>query len=468
MTERDIVRCYDRVSNPFQSLQLSADYIKSIESTPNPMLTHTIEASNSIKDVPHNLVRDWKAPNEMSWKNSAKAIFKGLINEKKIIALYGQPGKGKSFIAIDMASCLSLGKDWGGYKYKGCRGGSMILASEGGGSFDASIDAVKLKNGLPLNVTLKKFPISVIAKQFNLFGDKNTGEAPDVDRLIANIKDFNTEACVPCRLLVIDTMASTFIGGDENTVKDMNVYLANIARIVTETGVTVMIVHHSGKDQNAGLRGSSALIGAVDSSFEIKRSAVGSKERFELIARKQKDDKEGAPVEFNRVTIKLGVDEDGDVVDSQHILLETDSEFESVIPNKIDELTLDEYSVYISIALSSCHNLNYKNGKLRQNNFSWSYYQQLYQMGFKDKLELSNYIRKYIPKNCNGKITNLRGIDLSSSAVTRNSWDTGIKRWGRIGGKLAGHGLVNKNQQKQYVTEIEDIEDIMGTNEMSH
>lgn len=39
------------------------------------------------------------------------------------------------------------------------------------------------------------------------------------------------------------------------------------------TGAHVLIVHHSGKDRDRGMRGSNALLGAVDAAIEVTKDA---------------------------------------------------------------------------------------------------------------------------------------------------------------------------------------------------
>jgi DNA-binding PadR family transcriptional regulator len=58
------------------------------------------------------------------------------------------------------------------------------------------------------------------------------------------------------------------VGGDENSAKDMGLFIAACDRIRHATGATMMVVHHTGK--NGDYRGSSALKGAVDTMIELK------------------------------------------------------------------------------------------------------------------------------------------------------------------------------------------------------
>jgi predicted transcriptional regulator/energy-coupling factor transporter ATP-binding protein EcfA2 len=64
-------------------------------------------------------------------------------------------------------------------------------------------------------------------------------------------------------LVIIDTMARSAIGLDENSAKDMGEFIAAVDNIRTALDCAVLVVHHTGK--NGDMRGSSALYGAADS-----------------------------------------------------------------------------------------------------------------------------------------------------------------------------------------------------------
>jgi hypothetical protein len=74
-------------------------------------------------------------------------------------------------------------------------------------------------------------------------------------------------------LIVVDTLAVTFGGGNENAPEDMGQYVANMKRIMAESGAAVLVVHHCGKDEAKGMRGHSSLLGALDGELIVERPA---------------------------------------------------------------------------------------------------------------------------------------------------------------------------------------------------
>jgi hypothetical protein len=78
----------------------------------------------------------------------------------------------------------------------------------------------------------------------------------------------------PPKLIVIDTLNRCY-DGEENSVSDMGNFIRACDRLRAEfDGATVVIVHHTGKDEDRGSRGTSAMECAVDSMFQLKRPNI--------------------------------------------------------------------------------------------------------------------------------------------------------------------------------------------------
>ena len=103
-------------------------------------------------------------------------------------------------------------------------------------------------------------------------------------------------------LIVIDTLARNF-GGDENSSADMGAFVRNVDQLRAKWGATTLVVHHSGKDGQRGARGSSALKGAVDSEYEVVRTA--SDGIIHLSPKKMKDAPEPPALSFKLCVVPL-------------------------------------------------------------------------------------------------------------------------------------------------------------------
>ncbi len=108
------------------------------------------------------------------------------------------------------------------------------------------------------------------------------GDSAAVDALLALV---NRDEY---KLVVIDTLARSMDGADENAAKDMGLVIATAERIKRVSGACVLLVHHSGYDATHA-RGSTALRGACDIEIEAKRADDAVK----LTSRKQKNRADG-------------------------------------------------------------------------------------------------------------------------------------------------------------------------------
>ena len=106
----------------------------------------------------------------------------------------------------------------------------------------------------------------------------------DSGQVAAFIYDIRKSVRQPA-LIIIDTLARCFVGGDENSARDMGLFIHGVEAVKRATGAAVLVVHHTGKNERSGARGSSALMGAADTMI----SCGGELGILELKCEKQKD-----------------------------------------------------------------------------------------------------------------------------------------------------------------------------------
>ena len=117
-------------------------------------------------------------------------------------------------------------------------------------------------------------------------------------------------------VLFIDTLARSFGAGDENSTSDMNLVVANISALVQETGAAVILVHHSGKAKDQGMRGSNALLAGVDQVLKIDHEE-GQHQTHQQTQRwmqvtHSRDGEAGAIYSFGLTPMIIGQDEEGE------------------------------------------------------------------------------------------------------------------------------------------------------------
>jgi hypothetical protein len=208
-------------------------------------------------------------------------------------ALYGPPGSFKSFHALHIAHCIATGTAWMGNEVTEA-GGVLYIAGEGFGGVGARIKACKQHHQTEAGA-----PIYVIRHQLNL-----RSSVEDFNALMLAVETLVMDTGIDFKLIVIDTLARSFGGGDENSASDMMQFVVtcgHIQKIVQDAAL--MILHHSGKDSAKGMRGSSALLGAVDTELELIRFEDSMKGIIRTA--KQKDGEDGTRTGFEMVTVEL-------------------------------------------------------------------------------------------------------------------------------------------------------------------
>lgn len=211
------------------------------------------------------------------------------VEEDALTVMYGPPGKGKSFVALDLSCCIASGIEFHGHAVK--PGVSIYVAGEG-------------HNGLARRLHAWAQLNNVVVPQLMFISEAPTDlssatNAARVAEAVQAIADTTGEAPV---LIVIDTMARNF-GGDENSATDVGQFIRNVDALRRHWKATVLIVHHSGKDSDRGARGSSALKGAADAEYEVSRNE--DDKIIRLTPRKMKDAEEPEPLAFELIGVKV-------------------------------------------------------------------------------------------------------------------------------------------------------------------
>lgn len=228
-------------------------------------------------------------------------LVKGYVERDSMAVIYGEPGHGKSFVAIDIACCVATGTDWHGRAVK--PGAVFYIAGEGHNGLARRFRAWSEARG----VGLAGAPL-FISNRSAALTDK--ASAADVS---ATVKEMVSSCGVTPTLIVVDTLARNFGAADENSAADMGSFVMNLDNNLRHPWkATVAIVHHSGKDASRGARGSTALRGAVDAEYEIARDESGT---VRMQPHKMKDAENPEPLAFRLDGIELPLlDEDGNPV----------------------------------------------------------------------------------------------------------------------------------------------------------
>ena len=205
-------------------------------------------------------------------------LVHGVLPLQGTAAIFGAPGTGKSFLALDLAVRISEGIDqWFGVGVK--QRDVVYMALEGGGGIRKRIDAWEIENSREVK------NLQLVIGEFNL---KNS------EHVSGFLKDM-TPILDKGWVTFIDTLNQASPGSDENSSVDMGLLLAAAKRIANESGGVVVLIHHSGKTSSKGLRGHSSMNAAMDLTIEVKRDGLGNS----WSTHKVKDGDDGITKYFN-------------------------------------------------------------------------------------------------------------------------------------------------------------------------
>lgn len=211
-----------------------------------------------------------------------------------VAAMFGPSGCGKSFLSTDLIAALATGERWFGYRVKACRVLAVVLEGETG--YLRRVEAWERDHE-------RAFPD---AARF-LFDGFRLTDRDDVIALAAAIeRDSGAD------VIVIDTLNRAAPEADENASQDMGRILEGVRNLQGMTGALVLLVHHTGKNIQAGMRGHSSLHAALDTAIEVRRTP----DAREWTLAKSKDGRDGAVHGFTLDVVDLGEDEDGEPITS--------------------------------------------------------------------------------------------------------------------------------------------------------
>ena len=215
-------------------------------------------------------------------------LIKDILVDGGIATIYGESGSTKSFLAIDLAMHLATGSEWFGLEVN--RGIPIIYTALEG--FRGVVKRIKgwcKKNDLSPS---------------NIFIDHDSlllGEQGSVESFINYYKASNFNR----GMIIIDTFNMACANLEENSAKDMSSVITKAKLIAEKLNSTVLIIHHSGKDESRGMRGSSSLKASMDAIIYVKQDSNGNCEWY---LEKSKDSECGIRYGYRLESIELEID----------------------------------------------------------------------------------------------------------------------------------------------------------------
>ncbi|MGH4012200.1 MAG: AAA family ATPase [Pseudonocardiaceae bacterium] len=199
-------------------------------------------------------------------------IIEGLLFRDSLAWLAGKPGHGKSFVAVDLACCVGTGTAWHGHQVT--RGKVLYLIAEGAAGLGRRVEAWSVRNGRSVERQVLFLPVPVQLLQ-----------GVDVGAFTQLLGDLKPD------LAILDTQARVTVGAEENSARDMGLFVDALETVRRSCGACILTVHHDARN-GENLRGSTAIEGAATT---ILRAAKDG-QLVTVTNPKQKDGPEQTPL----------------------------------------------------------------------------------------------------------------------------------------------------------------------------
>ena len=186
-----------------------------------------------------------------------------LVQKNSLSFLFGASGDGKTFVAIHMAACLLLGKDFAGHHIEKPYNVIYIAAEDPTGV------RLRMRETLQSMGHLGQIAFPHVRQPVDFCSDAETDLFLKV--IVADCKEHNFNPDV----VFVDTQARCY-GGAENSADDGGRYIANQQRVMRALGVGIINIHHTGKDKTKGMRGSSAINAAADTCMFVEKDKTST------------------------------------------------------------------------------------------------------------------------------------------------------------------------------------------------
>lgn len=177
--------------------------------------------------------------------NEPAYLVNAFIEAGSVNVLAGEAGTGKTYLALELIRAVSTGAAF--LSMNARQANCLFVDNESNESIlKMRVEALERASGEVMN-------FEYINEQIK-FDNDTTKE------LKAYIENNNI------KLIVIDSLMASNIGANENDVKDTMLYFQKMKELA-RSGASIFIIHHLNK--TGGVRGSSAIKGAVDNLFTL-------------------------------------------------------------------------------------------------------------------------------------------------------------------------------------------------------
>ena len=195
----------------------------------------------------------------------APIVGNGVLLDKTILQIVGEAKSKKTFLTLNMTLAMASGRSFAGFSVE--KPSRVLHLSSEGGYFPT------------------RERIQTMAKGFNeealrnIYSRKYVNMSIDVDDDYRELQSWIEETKPD--VLVFDPLIR-FHSQDENSSTAMNIVFRRFRELIDKYNLSIIIVHHTGKNTSLGGRGSSLIRGEYDSCITLKKLGDNHKLSFDM------------------------------------------------------------------------------------------------------------------------------------------------------------------------------------------
>jgi RecA-family ATPase len=255
-----------------------------------PIVAQLIDVSKKTEKVIRtpllfrSISEHFNKPEPLRW------LAQGWIESSTFCAMIGEPGSGKTFVALDLACSIATGKEW--HNGLGVLAGPVLyIAGEGKKAVIRRALAWNFNHGDELRHADRLY----VSETALIINDSDTQTQIRNEIMLMKEKPV---------LLIVDTLNRSMMG-DENDTQAMTGFIQALDRIREEFKCAVLVLHHPSKSAPDEPRGSSSFKGAVDSVILVKSSGNAGNPSITLKNVKQRSDEPASPISFGFSKVEM-------------------------------------------------------------------------------------------------------------------------------------------------------------------
>lgn len=225
----------------------------------------------------------------------SKHVIRNLCQQNEVGIMVAPSNVGKTALAVALGARVVQGAPVLNMPTR--KGVVVHVCGEGG-------DAVKDRISVALKGAKDASDYLVIKKRINL------GDVGQISEFIRDLRAYLEEIGERVSLIIVDTLIHAIGDHNENSSNEMAQVIAGAQEVAEAFEAHVLLIHHTGREEDRGGRGSSAIRSNVDSEFTV-RNDQDTNEAV-LTTTKQRNIEGGLRFTYSLRKVLLGYDEEGE------------------------------------------------------------------------------------------------------------------------------------------------------------